>query len=194
MTEPLPPLSSAAATASGSPTTNPDGWWSRSGCVAFLALVGATACCPEHDVAPESGAGAEYPVDSATRVHGSDSTSAPSPTGGSDESVVKVLEGRASYYSDALAGRSTASGEPYDPSQLTAASRDLPFGTRVRVTRLSGAGEAMGSVVVRVNDRGPFGDRSRILDLSRAAAERLDMIRAGVITIRAEVLRSPSDR
>jgi rare lipoprotein A len=98
--------------------------------------------------------------------------------------VTQVLEGRASYYSDRLAGRSTASGEPYDPRRLTAASRDLPFGTRVRVTRV----DTGASVVVRINDRGPFRDRRRILDLSRAAAERLDMIRAGVVDIQAEIL------
>jgi len=99
-----------------------------------------------------------------------------------------VLHGLASYYSDSLAGNSTASGEPYDPGELTAASRDLPFGTRVRVTRLDEDGESMGSVTVRINDRGPFRDHRRILDLSRAAAERLDMIRAGVVRIRAEIL------
>ena len=93
-------------------------------------------------------------------------------------------EGRASYYADSLAGNRTASGERYDPAALTAASPDLPFGTRVRVTRL----DTGASVVVRVNDRGPFRDRSRILDLSRAAAERLDMIRAGVVRVRAEIL------
>lgn len=104
--------------------------------------------------------------------------------------VLEVLEGRASYYSDRLAGRSTASGEPYRLEEFTAASRDLPFGTLVRVVRLSRAGdEELGSVVVRVNDRGPFGDHSRILDLSRAAAEALDMVRAGVVPVRAEVLR-----
>lgn len=102
--------------------------------------------------------------------------------------VVEVREGRASYYADSLAGNSTASGEPYDPQAYTAASRDLPFGTRVRVTRLDGDGEPMASVIVRVNDRGPFRDHSRILDLSRAAAEALDMIRAGVVDIRAEIL------
>ncbi len=102
--------------------------------------------------------------------------------------VGQTLEGLASYYSDRLAGRSTASGEPYEPTRLTAASRDLPFGTRVRVTRLAEDGSAMGNVVVTVNDRGPFGDRRRILDLSRAAAEELDMIRAGVVRIRAEIL------
>jgi rare lipoprotein A len=102
--------------------------------------------------------------------------------------VTDVLEGRASYYADSLAGNSTASGEPYDPEAYTAASRDLPFGTRVRVTRLDSAGEPMASVIVRVNDRGPHRDHSRILDLSRAAAEALDMIRAGVVDIRAEIL------
>ncbi len=95
-----------------------------------------------------------------------------------------MLEGRASYYADSLAGNSTASGEPYDPSAHTAASRDLPFGTRVRVTRVDNGR----TTEVRVNDRGPFGDRRRILDLSRAAAEDLDMIRAGVVEIRAEIL------
>lgn len=107
---------------------------------------------------------------------------------GEDGAVTEVLEGRASYYADSLAGNSTASGEPYDPEAYTAASRDLPFGTRVRVTRLDSAGEPMASVIVRINDRGPHRDHSRILDLSRAAAEALDMIRAGVVDIRAEIL------
>ncbi|NMC69457.1 MAG: septal ring lytic transglycosylase RlpA family protein, partial [Myxococcales bacterium] len=92
-----------------------------------------------------------------------------------------------SYYSDTLAGNPTASGEPYDPAALTAAHRTLPFGTRVRVTRL----DDERSVEVRINDRGPFGRRDRIIDLSRAAAERLGMIRAGVIRVRIEVLELP---
>jgi len=101
--------------------------------------------------------------------------------------ALEVLHGRASYYSDSLAGNRTASGEVYDPGQLTAASRDLAFGTVVRVIRQ----DTGATVVVRVNDRGPFGDESRILDLSRAAAEHLDMIRAGVVEVRAEVLERP---
>ncbi len=100
---------------------------------------------------------------------------------------LETSTGRASYYADSLAGNATASGEPYEPSELTAASRDLPFGTRVRVTRV----DTGASVVVRINDRGPFGDHGRILDLSRAAAERLDMIRAGVVEVRAEILERP---
>lgn len=104
--------------------------------------------------------------------------------------ALEVLEGRASYYADRFHGRPTASGEPYDMRALTAASRDLPFGTIVRVVRV----ETGASVVVRVNDRGPFRDHARILDLSRAAAEALDMIRAGVIDVRAEVLERGDGR
>lgn len=100
---------------------------------------------------------------------------------------LEVLEGRASYYHDSLAGNTTANGDIYDLRAFTAASRELPFGTIVRVTRVDNERQ----VLVRVNDRGPFGDHRRILDLSRAAAEALDMIRAGVVDIRAEILHQP---
>ncbi len=102
----------------------------------------------------------------------------PDPNGG------QVLRGQASYYHNSLSGRPTASGEPYDPKKLTAANRTLPLGTRLRVTRIDNGK----SVVVRVNDRGPFGRRTRILDLSRAAAAELDMLRAGVVQVQAQVL------
>jgi len=95
--------------------------------------------------------------------------------------------GLAVYYADSLHGRPTASGEPYDKQALTAAHRKLPLGTRVRVTALSNRK----SVVVRINDRGPFGDSRRIIDLSRGAAERLDMIRAGVVEVRVEIVSKP---
>jgi rare lipoprotein A len=101
--------------------------------------------------------------------------------------ALDAFEGRASYYADSLAGRSTASGEPYDPAARTAASRTLPFGTVLRVIRP----DTGASVIVRVNDRGPFGDRRRVLDLSRSAAEALDMVRRGVIDVRVEVLERP---
>jgi len=98
--------------------------------------------------------------------------------------ALQVLQGKAAYYSDALAGRPTASGEPYDPTAFTAAHRTLPFGTVLRVW----GGEPQAFVYVRVNDRGPFGDDERIVDLSRAAAEALGMIQSGVIPVRVEVL------
>ena len=94
-----------------------------------------------------------------------------------------AFSGEASYYSDRLAGRSTASGEPYDPRAFTAAHRSLPFGTVVRVVR----SDPPAAVYVKINDRGPFA-RGRVLDLSRAAAESLSMLRAGVIPVRAEIL------
>lgn len=107
-----------------------------------------------------------------------------------DRPALEVLRGRASYYSDRLAGRTTANGDIYDPRAFTAASRDLAFGTIVRVIRE----DTGASVIVRINDRGPFRDHSRILDLSRAAAEELDMIQAGVVPIRAEIIEIPARR
>lgn len=100
-----------------------------------------------------------------------------------------VMTGLASYYADSLTGRPTASGEPYDPKQLTAAHRTLPFGTLVEVTRQDGR-----TVTVRINDRGPFGSKKRILDLSRRAAEQVGLIRAGVAPVTARVLGRTSAR
>lgn len=100
----------------------------------------------------------------------------------------QVLVGEASYYHDSLAGNLTANGEIYDPQMRTAAHRTLPFGTVVRVVRQ----DTGDSVIVRVNDRGPFGKRSRILDLSRAAAEALNLLQRGVAQVRVEILhRAP---
>ncbi|MCP4677582.1 MAG: septal ring lytic transglycosylase RlpA family protein [Deltaproteobacteria bacterium] len=96
-------------------------------------------------------------------------------------------EGLAVYYADSLHGKKTAGGEPYDKEALTAAHRKLLFGTIVRVTNLKNRR----SVEVRVNDRGPFSSRRRIIDLSRKAAERLGMIRAGVIEVRIEIVSVP---
>ncbi|MCY1302115.1 rare lipoprotein A [compost metagenome] len=92
-------------------------------------------------------------------------------------------EGTASYYGKAHHGKRTASGERFNQNALTAAHRSLPFGTRVKVTNL-GNGR---SVVVRINDRGPFG-RGRIIDVSKAAAERLNMLRTGTARVRLEGL------
>jgi rare lipoprotein A len=78
----------------------------------------------------------------------------------------------------------TASGERFDKHALTAAHRTLKLGTRVRVTNQKNGR----SVVVRINDRGPFGNKARIIDLSEAAAKQLDMIEAGVVPVTLEVL------
>lgn len=109
----------------------------------------------------------------------------PAPTPEPAPAATVVFDGEATYYSDKLAGRKTASGERYDPGALTAAHRTLRFGTQVRVVRVD-TGRA---VIVRITDRGPFGKPSRIIDLSKAAARELDMLRAGVVRVRVEVLR-----
>ena len=82
--------------------------------------------------------------------------------------------GMASWYGSRFAGKPTASGERFDPSDYTAAHRSLPFGSLVRVTN-SRTGE---SVVVRINDRGPFAE-DRVIDVSRAAASELGLIGPG---------------
>ncbi len=102
---------------------------------------------------------------------------------GSGSSSAAVAEGEASYYADVFEGRTTASGEIFRQSELTGAHRDYPFGTIVRVVNVRNGLE----VTVRINDRGPF-KRSRIIDLSRGAAERIDLIKAGVGPVRLEVL------
>ena len=95
--------------------------------------------------------------------------------------------GVASWYGAALAGRRTASGERFDPERMTAAHRTLPLGTWVEVLR----GDTGQRVRVRINDRGPFGHADRIIDLSRAAARELGMLRAGVARIELHVVGGP---
>jgi rare lipoprotein A len=90
-------------------------------------------------------------------------------------------EGQASFYASRFHGRPTASGEPYDSTALTAAHRSLPFGTRVKVTNLRNNK----SVVVRINDRGPH-HRKRIIDVSKAAARKLDFVNRGLTQVRLE--------
>ena len=93
------------------------------------------------------------------------------------------VEGRASFYASNLAGRRTASGEPYRPELLTCAHRTLPLGTRLRLTAL----RTGRSAVVRVNDRGPYA-RGRILDLSTAVARELGVQPDGEIRVTLQVL------
>ncbi|MBW2454068.1 MAG: septal ring lytic transglycosylase RlpA family protein [Deltaproteobacteria bacterium] len=94
--------------------------------------------------------------------------------------------GKASYIADSLAGNATASGERYDPQAFTAAHRKLPFGTIVDVTTRDHSRR----VRVRINDRGPF-VAGRVIDLSRAAAEQLDMIHAGVVDVNIYLVAWP---
>ena len=97
-----------------------------------------------------------------------------------------VQVGYASYYGREFSGRRTASGEKYDPKKLTAAHPTLPFNTYVKVTNM----ENGKSVIVRINDRGPF-KKGRIIDLSEKAAELLDMKIKGVVLVKLEVVAWP---
>ena len=91
--------------------------------------------------------------------------------------------GSASFYQDSLHGNLTANGETYDRNAMTAAHPTLPFGTRIRVTKLR-TGDA---VEVRINDRGPFVE-GRIVDLSRKAAQELGIVEQGIARVALEVL------
>ena len=94
-----------------------------------------------------------------------------------------IQQGRVSWYGPGFHGRRTANGEVFDTHDLTMAHRSLPMGTSVRVTNLDNGR----SVVVRVNDRGPY-VRGRVADLSHAAAERLGFVDEGVVPARIELL------
>lgn len=99
----------------------------------------------------------------------------------------KVLTGKASFYANKFEGRTTASGAIFSQSKLTAAHKTLPFGTNVKVTNLANDK----SVVVIINDRGPFVP-GRIIDLSLAAAKILDFIKLGVTDVVVEILDDKS--
>ena len=92
--------------------------------------------------------------------------------------------GQASFYADRFQNRKTASGEPYKARKKTAAHRTLPFGSQVRVTNVRNGK----SVVVRINDRGPF-VRGRVIDLSRSAFKSIGNTSVGLLNVRIEVIR-----
>ncbi len=106
----------------------------------------------------------------------------------SDSATADVMRtdrdtGTASYYAEAFHGKKTSNGEKYDMHDRTCAHRWLPYNTHVRVTNLANGR----SVVVRVNDRGPW-KHTRLIDLSKGAAKELDMIRSGTARVAIEVV------
>jgi len=103
--------------------------------------------------------------------------------------VLRVITGWASWYGPGFDGNPSASGELFDANAMTAAHKSLPFGTQVKVTNLDNGR----SIIVRINDRGPYaGDR--IIDLSYGAAQMLGMLNTGVAPVRLEVLGSQTAR
>jgi rare lipoprotein A (peptidoglycan hydrolase) len=95
--------------------------------------------------------------------------------------------GLATWYGNAFAGKKTSNGERFDPNAMTAAHRHLPFGTWVDVRRP----DTGRSIRVRINDRGPWGDSRRVIDLSRAAAKELGITGIGVAPVELRVVRGP---
>jgi rare lipoprotein A len=93
-------------------------------------------------------------------------------------------EGQASYYSNKLQGNKMANGQPYRKGKLTAAHKTLAFGTKVKVTNLKNGKK----IKVKITDRGPH-VKNRIIDLSMAAAQRLDMVNAGLAPVKIKVVR-----
>ncbi|MDZ7800378.1 MAG: septal ring lytic transglycosylase RlpA family protein [Trueperaceae bacterium] len=145
----------------------------------LAAALALSACAP----ASRTAAGPQPPASPDTEV-----AATPEPTAATPESAAAptlahdwVEEGQASWYGPNFVGRPTANGETFDPQRLTAAHPSLPFDTRVRVTHLA----TDRSVVVRINDRGPF-KPGRVIDLSRAAAEAIGLISSGVAAVRIE--------
>jgi len=97
------------------------------------------------------------------------------------------LTGKASWYGPGFNGKLTANGERFKQNGISAAHKTLPFGTIVKVTNLMNGK----SVEVRINDRGPF-VRGRVIDLSKGAAKKIDMIQAGVVPVQVEIIRMGS--
>ena len=153
--------------------------------VSTFSLIAFAGCAhPAHTARPPARPPAERP-----------SPVPPSPAAGPPPSAQRqpavpgeyVEEGVASWYGIPFNGRRTSSGEIYDMRALTAAHRTLPLGAVVRVTNLINGKQ----IEIRINDRGPF-VANRIIDLSRAAAEAIDMVGAGTAQVRLEVLSGPT--
>ena len=100
----------------------------------------------------------------------------------------QYIKGISSYYGKKFHGKKTANGETFNMFDLTAAHKTLPFGTLLEVENLDNNKK----VIVRINDRGPF-VRNRVLDLSYAAAEKLDMLQKGTANIRAKIINQPKN-
>lgn len=151
------------------------------GVLAMTPLAASTAAAPDPSAASFEPA-ASAAVIELVPVQPDAGVTAPATAGGdapaSAPQETVLGEGSASYYAAKFHGRRTASGETFDNRAMTAAHRSLPFGSLVRVTNPANGQ----SVVVRINDRGPF-TRGRVIDVSRAAAEELGMVARGHATV-----------
>jgi rare lipoprotein A len=147
-------------------------WVVRAWCCTIVFLLIDCASAPRFAERGEKHSGEHMPI--AQGEH---------PVQQNSGKIFLTLEGIASYYANDFNGKQTSNGETFDMNALTAAHRTFPFGTKVRVTNL----ENNKTVVVRVNDRGPFKE-GRMMDLSFGAAKEIDLIRTGTARVRLEVL------
>lgn len=159
--------------------------------VGLFALAGsmnAATAAPQVDSAMASAAALNGAVTALPRFEPADALeeSVGDEVQAAAEDILRDIGGGlASWYGPELAGRRTASGERFNPADYTAAHRSLPFGSKVRVTSVvSGR-----SVVVRINDRGPFA-RARVIDVSQAAARELGLVASGSGQVRLQLLSS----
>jgi rare lipoprotein A len=146
----------------------------------LLALALALAACAHE---------ATHPFNAPAVTHADGPPSSlnqgfPPPGGGGPRPAAPDQVGLATWYGS---GKRTANGERFDPRGMTAAHRRLPFGTWVEVRRR----DTGRSVRVRINDRGPFGDDRRVIDLARGAAEQLGIVADGVVEVEVYVVSGP---
>ena len=151
------------------------------GLLGLMPLAASSAAAPDATVAPADAA-ASAAVIELVPLQPTAEVTAPAPAledpAPSAPQDTVIGRGSASYYAAKFNGRRTASGERFDNADMTAAHRTLPFGSLVRVTNPANGR----SVVVRINDRGPF-TRGRMIDVSRAAAEELGLVARGHATV-----------
>ncbi|WP_017664139.1 septal ring lytic transglycosylase RlpA family protein [Porphyrobacter sp. AAP82] len=147
--------------------------WILGALASLVPLAASTAAAPDAPVQPSTSTAAVelVPLPPVTDTAAPETAAPDAPSAPRDTLVGR---GSASYYAARFDGRRTASGERFDSAAMTAAHRTLPFGTRVRVTNLANGR----SVIVRINDRGPF-TRGRMIDVSRAAASELGLVARG---------------
>ena len=148
----------------------------------YLAIALAATLISTHALA-QAPAPAAAPSAAPAPTPAAPAPAAPAPAAGA------VEKGKLAWYGSKFAGRKTASGEPFDPNALTMAHKTLPFGTKVKVTNLAN----QRSVVLRVNDRGPT-QPDRVGDVSLAAAQRLGMVKSGVIDAELAVVSAPAPK
>lgn len=144
---------------------------------AICSMIIACSSSPRFVRKSSSGSGGSVPSGDTT---GETSTTVRPNTG----KALLTLEGVASYYAHDFHGKLTSNGETFNMNDITAAHRTFPFGTKIRVTNLNNNK----SVIVRVNDRGPYVD-GRIIDLSLGAAKEIDLIQTGTARVRLEVMQ-----